>query len=810
MKRISIIVCAFILSLSSVARTLTSEESLQSAISNPFNKHLLGAKVSKQYRLKHIQKEGETPLYYVFETSDGGFLMTGADDRANAVLGYTDEGNYDEALANPAFCGWLEDCKSALAWLSQQPEKNITSTTSKSLGTDRLVYDDKGNVIMEISYKAENLPASVAPLFPNIRWSQDAPYNCECPEIEGQGRCLTGCVATALSQVMKYYEWPDVGTGSHSYHSDRCGQDLSVDYSQSVYAWGDMQDLYMGNYTDQQAHAMGKLMFDVGVAVDMNYGISASSSYTKQAPSALRQYFKYNKNVRYEYKYKYADAEWQEMMKNELAHNRPILYNGSNYAKASASGHGFILDGYDSNGLFHVNWGWAGRCNGYFSVNFLNANTVGLEQYYGGYSAYSGMVYGIEPDRDGTTRHIPYYYLNKLRIGSEGKVLLSVYNSDEDQSNFKVGLIAVIDGVKCSEHIVSKTGAKMNSGYSLTFQPGAETSPLKLTPELLGDKVCYLYPVIKDGTQYYRLRDSIYKQQAVKAYYVDGKLVLETIGGTPVQLTYSDFAPDGELYTNYPANFNVTFHNNGDQEIGASLVGIAIYKDGVRQTEMKQGVTIRSGAKADVHFRLASNLAAGTYQVRFFYWDTDGVEHLIEGSEEFTISQTSHYIKDSVIYIISSPQVTAINDGDYVAINFIAANGSDYTEINYGFYVYEYPGPTLPCPAKAERKAYLQSGTFRLPPYGDTDIRLEGPLNLAPGKYVGKLIDLTNNEWLYDFQDYPDTWEFVFTVGNYTSVDKITDGTESEPMELYDVMGNRVKNPIPGTLYISKGKKIVY
>ena len=210
-------------------------------------------------------------------------------------------------------------------------------------------------------------PESVDELL-TTRWDQSMPFNKELVRITGKSY-PTGCMATAMAQIMKYHSYPSTGQGYKGYAID--GKNGNYDFENTTYRYDRMLDVYSGNnYTEEQADAVAKLMLHCGVAVDMTYGLSGSGSYSNDATLALSEYFKYDSRL-----YSrdiYTKAEWMDIIFDEISNGRPILYGG---VTAQNAGHAFVFDGYDAEGLVHVNWGWSGSGNGYFEVALLNSNT---------------------------------------------------------------------------------------------------------------------------------------------------------------------------------------------------------------------------------------------------------------------------------------------------------------------------------------------------------------------------------------------------------------------------------------------------
>ena len=286
------------------------------------------------------------PTVYVFANGTRGYLVAAADDACPALLGYSDKDKFSGEAMAPALQYWLQEYSRQVAYARTQ------SNTVK------------------VPAKARPVRAAIAPMVAT-RWNQDAPFNNDCPVINGE-RSVTGCVATALAQVMKYHNWPEHGTSSHSYTYN--GQTISADFAKTTYDWANMRDVYTSSATAAQNAAVATLMFNCGVAVDMQYTAQESSSASFSVPAALINYFNYDKGVRYIPRDLYGLYDWEDLVYENLVTYGPVQYSG----QSESGGHSFVCDGYSSDGYFHINWGWGGMSDGYFLLTALDPETQGI------------------------------------------------------------------------------------------------------------------------------------------------------------------------------------------------------------------------------------------------------------------------------------------------------------------------------------------------------------------------------------------------------------------------------------------------
>lgn len=316
-----------------------------------------------RHRVPSGADEDKTNLY-VFDTNEGFVIVAGRQDAEAEVLGWSDNGTFDYTNAPPQLLEWIE------SW-SRNIDSLRTSSTRGATHPRRAAASGKGYEV-------------VSPLI-HTTWGQWSPYNDLCPK-----GCPTGCVITAIAQVMNYWQWPDRGFGTNTHE----GIGVTVDFSQSAYDWEHMCD----DYSDRSAHsteenaAVAKLMFDVGIAC--NAGYDPSGTVAGVWGNVLSTYFRYDPDLkRPEY-----TADIATFIKAELDQHRPVLYAAY---PDEGRGHALVCDGYNSEGYFHFNYGWSGMGDGWFRLGALpdynnEINLLGGIQPYGGNMAVvDGITYGL-------------------------------------------------------------------------------------------------------------------------------------------------------------------------------------------------------------------------------------------------------------------------------------------------------------------------------------------------------------------------------------------------------------------------------
>lgn len=339
-----------------------------------------------------VMTENGSVAYYVFSAGDKTLFVSG-DDAGVPLLGYIEKADADLSNMPPQMKWWLEQYGRQIQWAS---ERGITSRTGGA--------------------KSDFAP--IAPLCATT-WDQDAPYNDLCPK-KGSRKTVTGCVATAMAQVMKYYNWPSKGSGTVSYRWNN--QTLSMNLGATTFDWGNMLDSYPTSTsgTAAQRTAVATLMKACGYSVEMEYntasgGGSGASSYG--LANVLVENFGYDKCARMEWRDFYALDDWNEMIYENLVEYGPLLYGGS----GSGGGHEFVCDGYRSGGLFHINWGWSGYYDGYFKLDALDPEGLGTGGGTGGFNYYQDVTLAIRKPQAGSEYPAPY-------LGVDGTLAATIIN----------------------------------------------------------------------------------------------------------------------------------------------------------------------------------------------------------------------------------------------------------------------------------------------------------------------------------------------------------------------------------------------
>lgn len=342
---------------------------------------------------------GELPHLHIFDVDGMGFVIVSGDNRVMPVLAYSFNNTFPTEL-NPELGYWMHGY-----------EEQVAAVAKSDLVASESIVEQWATLASAKGLPDTPKDLTAVPAMLTTQWAQGSPYNKFCPyDSTLHGRAVVGCVATAMAQIMKYWNYPAFGQGSNTYqptsmwetHSSYPVQ--SVDFSNSTYLWQFMPDMVSQLSYTYERDAVAKISYHCGVAVNMMYGLSSqggSGAYSSCGPwssacayKAFWQYFKYDTSLFYDDRFLYTDSAWCELINEQLALGHPMYYHGSD----NSGGHAFVLDGSDLESRYHFNWGWAGSGDGFYAINNLAPGSGGT----GGNSTYTfnqdqGAIFGIKP-----------------------------------------------------------------------------------------------------------------------------------------------------------------------------------------------------------------------------------------------------------------------------------------------------------------------------------------------------------------------------------------------------------------------------
>ena len=305
-----------------------------------------------QLNLFHIEKGDDgQPNLYIYNVEGGGFVIVSASKNMRPVLAYSVRHSYEGEIPETAW------------YFIENYSKNVDYCDAN--GVSMTGADIEWKLLENNELPAAKNAKTVNPLIQTL-WNQDYPYNYYAPECYNYwtgNHCYAGCVACAMSQIMKYWDHPVHGHGSHSYVHGTYGEQYA-NFGATTYNWAIMPNS-LGSQANDAAKAVALLMYHCGVSVNMNFGPDGSGAYSKDVETAMRQYFGYCA-ASYQERSKYTEEEWIALLKSELDKSQPVYFSGTS---DSGGGHAIVCDGYDAYDYFSFNLGWSGSGNDYYSIN---------------------------------------------------------------------------------------------------------------------------------------------------------------------------------------------------------------------------------------------------------------------------------------------------------------------------------------------------------------------------------------------------------------------------------------------------------
>ena len=494
--------------------------------------------------------------FLAYNAAEGGFVLMAQNGGEQRVIGYGVEGSLSFDNMPEAMAEWMNEYRKALA------------SASSSAGPAR----------------ANTYPEpTVAPVSPLIstKWGQHEPFNLRCPKYNGE-LLVAGCTAVAMAQILNYYKSDNTGYDLLEYVNEGAGgKELSVDFTKIKYDWANMLDVYEeGKYTDEQADAVAKLMFEAGVSCKAKYDISVGINYSKKSTSAAIPFVGFDRYYNYNCELYYRDwtptNTWMKVIQDELTAGRPILYSGAN----STDAHAFVLDGIDEENNVHINWGWNGDGDGYYDVTFCHA-----PDYSKGFFKKQAMLVGLRPrtEAEGTykeqLKHVGYNYHRsyKARTYYQGvtgnayksstKYLITMCLTQNGEIRYLHRVSDLMPGsfpaytAYASSYVESVwgdkdgntpdyyTGVKVADGeyvIDVAYRPEGSSEPWTVLP---ARKCVEARMVVKDG----------------KATYYSNETSKDNVDREMPQATILDIVPAAELIGKSPLYLTVTEKSDGDR-----------------------------------------------------------------------------------------------------------------------------------------------------------------------------------------------------------------------------------------------------
>ncbi len=720
----------------------------------------------------------EKAYYYVFNIGDNnGFIIVSGDDRAKDILGYSHHGIFNSDSLPPNFSTWLNFYQKEIKVLMNQPEE-LSYTSSVSLSPTENTTTNK-----------TTYATSVAPLLGGIKWDQGTPYNELCPTISTKSseRTVTGCVATAMAQVMRYHQWPITGKGSNTYTPDGYFQALTVDFSKTTYDWKNMTETYNSLSTATEKTAVATLMYHCGVAVNMDYGFSSSASPTNMA-KALIKYFSYDPNIQSYHRDYYTRSEWENMLKTELNAKHPVLYAGN----STDAGHQFVCDGYDSNDRFHFNWGWSGESDGYFELSALNPSALGIGGgTSGGFNSDQLFVIGVQKPNE-TSVAAPYqlHLYSPLKISANSisrtntfSINADIYNMGITNFSGSIGL-ALYNENGFVKLIKSYSVSSLDTYYGWS---GLEYSSSIPTDVINGNYKLYSVFLPSGKSEWQIMRGKVGTANYLNVAVTSSNVTFSIPNMLP-NLTQNSLSTIGNLYQNSTGRFNVNLTNTGG-EYNSNLVILlkSAENDSISQVVCMDPVNISTGETKSLDFLGNITLPTGKYYLYVMYDpqnDRSNTDIFNNIGSPITVEILSTSIETPALTLtskISFPDPLQVNGNDAILTARIKNTGGYFDDYLVAFV---YPV-----------NSYIALSFFGfqkiiLDKDEEKTITLSGNIGLEPGSYLTVLAYSTTLGNSYSFMDPNDYSKIVFTITDNTTKATDIEQTKEEKPYLY---------PIPAT-----------
>lgn len=749
--------------------------------------------------------QAATSPYYIFNAGDSrGFAIVSGDDRTVPVLGYVDNGDYDATNAPDNFKAWLTSYDKAISYLQTNNVKIVKAPAKADTKT------------------------TIEPML-TTTWDQTEPYNNACPDFFTYGKSVTGCVATAMAQLLYYHYQHSPGkmvTATQeeipayqcATYWNNIGQ-ISVDAvpKDSPIDWANMTLTYGSSSTEAQKKAVANLMFYCGASVNMNYANAAnggSGAQDTKVPGALIKYFGFDPSAVCVSPSQYSTADWIDAVYNELKAGRPVIYSGQS---DKGSGHEFIVDGYEGDNYFHVNWGWSGSYNGKFLLNVLapESGGTGAGNIGTGYNNDQTAVFNAAPDHGGSAVQ---QLLTKDFSISGTTIAYYPYYIGNAEASFSCGF-----GIKREDGTLETIGTLR----TVTLSQNMWTSPacsVDVSKCELSAGTYTIVPVCKvNGTETYQAMwsPSKYIQATVDA---SGAITLQEM--PQYNLSAANLEAGLVRKANFPMSVSIDITNESDAVFTGQVYLFAstdASSKGEAVTSTK--VALDAGATGNIILSFSPS-AAGTYQL--WVCADQGGNTVLAELGDVTVSEsasTSATVQITALTVNNSDVTSQREEGNYIVTNvsgtelkgkYTLKANKDIVDKSIHVTLYKYNNE------KNSYEVYERSNswiTFSNYPKGaSSDIKFDFT-NLPSGRYKLLIACGSIDRSIPEIKDaiwFDDTYCFELT----TPTGILTINKDSaKSFAIYNLQGMKVGEASPATadavlrqlpkgVYIVNGKKV--
>ena len=637
------------------AQSIAKKFCAEAVVKNKMRKAPANAKMKLVYK-SHGKKADNNLLYAFDRGTANGFVVVAGDDRAPQILGYTDTGSFDISNMPENMRWWIQQYEQQMRYLQDNPKARLTTP--------------KRNVNV------------VAPLLGEIEWNQESPYNANCPymsyydEYEEEtvsGKAPTGCVATALAQVMRYHKWPNESKGNISYTTYTLKQNITADLN-ATYNWDLMLPTYTGvTATDEQKAEVAKLMYNVGAALQSDYTPSGTGATDVDVVPTLVRYFNYDPGARYVQRDYTAVNLYEQGLINEIEAGRPVPYGG---VTKKNDGHFFVLDGINEDGYYHINWGWGGLSNGYFLISSLDPDAQGVG---GSTSTYTAFKYhqlyisGLQKPQEGskTGWNIMANDISKINdtYAKGDEINTTIYDAYNNSCSYDTLKCKLYWDIYDSEGTIIEKNFIKNDTLALNYGFDKLTTNFKIPADIADGE----YTVKLDFTQaeddYTEIHNVAMKAGANKYYKINvegDEVNVSTAAG--LKLSIESVTPE-RLKAGETSDLKVTFKNTGEDYVGD--FNFFLYVNGKKNvypnyTSPQRIVSIPANSTVTLDFKenIPSKLVTDDdYVLQFYYYTTDEDGYTDKNNAAKTKIGVDGAAKPAALYILDDIQAVNETDG---------------------------------------------------------------------------------------------------------------------------------------------------
>lgn len=720
--------------------------------------------------VRTISRQSE-PALYLFSAPGGGLMVVSAESETrDAVMGYSE--NYTAGMELPPA---MEMMMSAYA-------AEIAALRASA------PQSPQGQRYVEGDYDP------IAPMCPT-RWNQDAPYNALCPELNGR-QSVTGCVATAMAQVLYTYRHPERCTGGrYTYTWEYGRKSLTLDFDNVSLDWESMATTYEA--TDK-APAVAALMQAIGYASNMNYSPSASGTYAQALATGLIRNFDYDCRLSYERRNWYPLAIWQKKIYDELAEGHPVYYDGST-ADYSA-GHAFVVDGYGSDGYFHLNWGWGGMSDGYFKLSALDPSLQGIGGSTAGYDVEQGAIIGLRPGDNFPHADAPYVYFSTSRIATTettvrlgNNVRFTFSNNGGIFNNGPMTTAAVHPAVKFTSTDGVARYYRSNTRYeNIPINSGFGSFDIVI-PTSLTDGTYEVVPAVYNPSdrKYYDVRRPLGVGSIFHARVENGSI---TFLGAEVAMPQAfDVVAGPEIHPSTYFNFSTRLANDTDRTyIGSIFVALCSPGQTSRRTDIGAfAIEMAPGEATEVNtvLKAADGIASGDYDLVLFDMNNRAISDPVavsvtprpaEGAPRCTSIRCTDTAKDHLTFEME----IVGEDGLYADNVYLIIKRAGASAITDWF-----------------------TGQIVILPQGATTT-VSQTVNFSAGKPGERYVATPSYFDGWYITAMPGRRTVTFTLGDEAAIDEISVPEPEDAVEYYDLSGRRTERPRGGIFIRRQGENV--